>query len=153
MAGVSFKDFFDKYVYGTEDFEAPLMECFNYLEIDFIKTPSAALSESIYGFKTIDFGNNRKVSLIAPYSPSWKAELSIGDEILAVNGYTLRNDFNDWMNYFKDSEIELTVSSNQQLKTIKLLKSSKPVTYFDSLSLNQTNTKSNNFSKWLKLNS
>jgi len=38
-----FKRLFDKYVYGTEDFDTPLSECFNYLEIDFIKTPSAVL--------------------------------------------------------------------------------------------------------------
>ncbi|MBA4240600.1 MAG: hypothetical protein C0448_07735, partial [Sphingobacteriaceae bacterium] len=153
MAGASLKDFFDKYVYGTEDFDVPLSECFNYLEIDFIKTPSAVLSESVYGFKTIDFGNNRKISLIAPYSPSWKAGLSIGDEIIAVNGYTLKNDFNDWMTYFKDSDIELTVSSNQQLKAIKLVKSSKPITYFTTLKLKQQDKSSENFTKWLKLNS
>lgn len=103
--------------------------------------------------KPFDFGLNRKVSLIVPYSPSWKAGLSIGDEIIAVNGYTLRNDFNDWMTYFKDSEIELTVSSNQQLKQLKLVKNSKPVTYFDSLKLKQQTEVSSNFSKWLKLNS
>jgi predicted metalloprotease with PDZ domain len=153
MAEVSLKEFFDKYVYGTEDFDVPLSECFNYLDIDFVKTPSAVLSESVYGFKTIDFGTNRKVSLIAPYSPSWKAGLSIGDEIIAVNGYTLKNDFNDWMNYFKDSEIELTISSNQQLKSIKLVKDSKPITYFDLLKLKQQDKSSQNFTKWLKLNS
>jgi predicted metalloprotease with PDZ domain len=153
MVGVSLKDFFNQYVYGTEDFDIPLLECFNYLKIDFVKIPSTVLSESVYGFKTIDFGINRKVSLIAPYSPSWKAGLSLGDEIIAVNGFTLRNDFNDWMNYFKDSDIELTVSSNQQLKTLKLVKSSKPITYFDSLKLKQVDVKSDNFAKWIKLNS
>jgi len=152
-AGVTLKPFFEKYVYGTEDFEAPLLECFNYLDIDFIKSPSVVLSESIYGFKTLDFGNNRKVSLIAPYSPSWKAGLSIGDELIAVNGYTLKNDFNDWMNYFKDSEIELTVSSSQLLKTIQLVKSSKPVTYFDVFKLKQKDQESATFTKWLSLNS
>ena len=153
MAGVSLKDFFDQYVYGTEDFDLPLMECFNYLGIDFIKTPSSILSESVFGFKTMDVGLNKKVSLIAPYSPSWKAGLSIGDEIIAVNGYTLKNDFNDWMNYFKDSEIELTVSSNQQLKTIKLIRSLKPITYFDTLKLkHQTDAASIHFEKWLNNN-
>ncbi|MBL7935920.1 MAG: hypothetical protein JNM51_08970, partial [Bacteroidia bacterium] len=116
-------------------------------------TPSAVLSESVYGFKTIDFGMNRKVSLIAPYSPSWKAGLSIGDEIIAVNGYTLRNDFNDWMTYFKDSEIELTVSSNQLLKSIKLTKSSKQTSYFDTLKLTQKQVDSVIFKDWVKLNS
>jgi predicted metalloprotease with PDZ domain len=153
MTGTSLKEFFDNYVYGTEDFEVPLQECFDYLDIELIKSPSLLISESNYGFKTIDFGNNRKVSLIAPHSPSWEAGLSIGDEIIAVNGYTLKNDFNDWMNYFKDVDIELVVSSNQQLKAIKLLKNVKPVSYFDVLKLKQKDNSSIHFLKWITLNS
>lgn len=153
VAGVSFNDFFSKYVSGTEDFDVPLNECFEYLDIDFVKTPSAVLSESAFGFKTLDFGLNRKVSLIAPYSPSWKACLSSGDEIIAVNGYTLKNDFNDWMTYFKDVDIELTVSSNQHLKTLTLVKSQKAVTYFDVLKLKQKTSDTDIYKRWLELNS
>lgn len=153
MAGTSLKEFFDNYVYGTKDFEVPLQECFTYLDIEFIKSPSHLISESNYGFKTIDFGNNRKVSLIAPESPSWEAGLSIGDEIISVNGYTLKNDFNDWMNYFKDHDIELTVSSNQQLKTIKLVKNSTSTSYFDVIKLKQKAKLSTHFSNWFALNS
>jgi predicted metalloprotease with PDZ domain len=152
-AGTSLKPFFDKYVYGTEDFETPLNECLSYIDVELVKTASLQSCESLYGFKTLDFGLNRKVALIAPYSPSWKAGLSIGDEILAVNGYTLKNDFNDWMQYFKETDIELTVSSNQQLKTIKLVKSSKPITYFDTLKLKQKDINSLNYKRWIELNS
>lgn len=150
-AGVSFKAFFDKYVYGTEDFEILLSECFSYLDIEMVKTPATFICESYFGFKSIDFGNNRKISLIAPYSPAWKAGLSIGDEIISVNGYTLKNDFNDWMNYFKENEIELMVTSNQQMKQIKLVRSSVSVNYFDVLKLNRKAEKSTNFSAWLSI--
>lgn len=153
FAGTSLKDFFANYVYGNANFETPLNECFAYLDIEMQKTPSQHVCETVYGFKTIDFGNNRKVSLIAPYSPSWDAQLSIGDEILAVNGYTLKNDFNDWMTYFKDEAIELTISSNQQLKTIKVLNSEKKLSYFDTFKLKQKGTTSFNFNKWILLNS
>jgi len=153
MAGASLTDFFTKYVYGTTDFETQLNECFNYLGWEFIKTPSAVLSESLFGFKTVDFGLNRKVSLIAPYSPSWKAGLSIGDEILAVNGYTLKNDFNDWMNYFNEKEIQITISSNQQLKQLTLTKDLKSYTYFDTFKLKLQGEENENHKAWLKLNS
>jgi predicted metalloprotease with PDZ domain len=153
MAGTSLKTFFDQYVYGTEDFLKPLLDCFAYLGIELNQTPGALICESLYGFKTLDFGNNRKVSLIAPYSPAWKSGLSIGDEILSVNGFTLRNDFNDWMNYFKEEDIEITVSSSQNLKQIKLLKSSKPISYFDVFKLKQSDEVSTVFSSWLRLNS
>ncbi len=153
FAGVSLKDFFDKYVYGTDDFETPLNECFSYLDIELIRSKSNHVSESVYGFKTIDFGMNRKVSLVAPYSPSWKAGLSIGDEILAINGITFKNDFNDWMTYFEDLDIELMVSSSQKIKHIKLLKSSRPTTYFDTIKLKQKDELSTHFAIWLNSNS
>lgn len=152
-AGTSLKSFFDKYVYGTEDFEVPLNECLAYIDVELVKTESAQSCESVYGFKTLDFGLNRKVSLIAPYSPSWKAGLSIGDEIIAVNSYTLKNDFNDWMQYFKESDIELTVSSNQRLKIIKLVKNSKPISYFITLKLKQKDASSIDYKRWIELNS
>ena len=152
-AGTSLKTFFDQYVYGTEDFEIPLNQCFEYLDIELLKSPSLFLSESKFGFKTIDFGNNRKVSLVAPYSPSWKAGLGIGDEIISVNGYTLKNDFNDWMTYFKSDDIELMVSSNQKIKTIKLSNIQKSITYFDTLKLKQKGNSLINFETWLQLNS
>lgn len=152
MAGVSLSSFFEKYVFGTDDYESILTECFNYLKIDFIKKPSLQVSENIFGFKTIDFGQNRKISLIAPYSPAWKAGLSIGDEIIAVNGYTLKNDFNDWMAYFQDSEIIITISSAQCLKQVKLNKNEKGVTYFHSNKLKNTDLV-DVYSDWISFNS
>jgi predicted metalloprotease with PDZ domain len=152
MAGTSFTSFFEKYVFGTEDYEAPLTECFNYLSIEFTKQSSLQISEDLFGFKTLDFGLNRKISLIVPYSPAWKAGLSIGDEIIAVNGYTLKNDFNDWMNYFKHSDIELTVSSAQRLKTVSLSKNPKGLTYFSNYKLRNAGN-NDVFKAWLTINS
>lgn len=152
VSGASFTDFFAKYVYGTEDFTSPLNDSFSYLGWELVKTQSSNLSDAKFGFKTIDFGLNRKVSLVAPYSPAWKANLSIGDEILAVNGYTLKNDFNDWLNYFDENNITLTVSSTQQLKQIEL--TSKPgTTYFDTLKLKLKDIGNQNFEAWKQLNS
>lgn len=152
-AGTDLNEFFNRFVYGTDDFEPVLRECFDYLGIELQVNNAAALSESVFGFKTVDFGLNRKVSLVAPHSPAWKAGLGIGDDILAVNGYTLKNDFNDWMNYFEADEINLTISSAQQLKQLKLQKSLKPVNFFSTYKLKQINSSNTNFAAWLRLNS
>lgn len=152
-AGASLKEFFDRYVYGTENFEIPLNECFTYLGWKLDKNPSHQASEAFFGFKTIDSGLNRKISLIAPYSPAWKAALSIGDEIMAVNNYSLKNDFNEWINYFNGLDITLTVSSGQVLKNITLSKFKKSDTYFDSYKLRQMPENTDNFMAWKMLNS
>lgn len=152
-AGVSLKEFFDKYVYGTENFEIPLNECFAYLGWKLDKVPSLHVSESVFGFKTTDFGQNRKVSLIAPYSPAWKAGLGIGDEILAVNGFTLKNDFNEWLNYFNSLDIQLTISSGQLLKNITLNLFDKSDVFFADYKLTQSPEMLDNYKVWMKLNS
>ena len=125
---------------------------FNEDDVELVKTASPQSCESLYGFKTLDFGLNRKVALIAPYSPSWKAGLSIGDEIISVNGYTLKNDFNNWMDYFIDNDIEIIVSSNQKLKSITLNRPLKTISYFDTLKLKQKNIPEVNFNHWLTSN-
>ncbi len=145
-------DFFRAYVYGTQDFTSLLQECFNYLGITWERKPSPHINESYYGFKAIDSGNNRKVSLVAPGSPAWEAGLSAGDEVLAVNGYTLRNDFYEWMTYFKEEDIELTVSSASHLKKIFLTHGKTKSSFFDQMKLSITDTHSGSFEAWITLN-
>ncbi len=129
--GKDLSDFFTTYVYSANDFEIPLKECFDLLGIDFLKEKNAHDNEHFYGFKVIEHGHVEKVSLVAPYSPSWKAGLFAGDEIIAINDMTLKNNFYGWMHYFSsDEEIKLTVSSSEHLKTIILNKDKKGNTFF-----------------------
>jgi predicted metalloprotease with PDZ domain len=152
VAGTDLSGFFKNYVYGTRDFLEPLQTCFDYLGIHLERKASAHVSESVYGFKTVDFGNYRKVSLIAPGSPAWNAGLSAGDEVLAVNGYSLKNDFHEWMTYFKSEQMVLTVSSGSVLKKMFLTTDMKKSLWFEQLKLSITDTNSGCFDEWLSLN-
>ncbi len=129
VAGVSLKDFFKKYVYGTEDFEVMLNDCFDYVGLEMQKRPSHFKSESDFGFKIAEQAHISKVTLVAPFSPAWKAGLSIGDEIMLVNGRDVKNDLNHWLNHFSGNEIVLTVSSQGSIKTIQMNKQ-ESVSYF-----------------------
>ena len=131
ISGEDYTDFFKKFVYSPQDFETELIDCFNYLGLEFIKQANKNECEHMYGFKVTDQVQNAKVTLVAPYSPSWKAGLFNGDEIIAVNGIALKNNLNNWLTYFAtDTEIKLTVNSAEQLKTIVLQKDKKNQTYF-----------------------
>jgi predicted metalloprotease with PDZ domain len=153
VSGIDLSDFFKNFVYSPQDFELELKVCFEYLGIEFVKEASAAICEHKYGFKVMDNGLNSKVSLVAPYSPAWKAGLFNGDEILAVNGIILKNNFNNWLNYFDDKdEIILTVNSAEQLKTISLQKDKKGNAYFFNPILKLKNNESEqkvNFNAWI----
>lgn len=150
VAVVSLKHIFDKYVYGTEDFESMLNECFSYVGLEMQKNPSAAMNESVYGFKVNEAA---KVTLIAPYSPSWKAGLSIGDDIIAVNKTIVKGDLNAWLKYYSGNEVELSVSSQGKLKTITLQVKPNAPSYFDDYKLifsaKRTSQQEINYKRWL----
>ncbi len=150
-AGVSLEDFFKKYVYGTEDFTGMLSECFAYVGLEMQNKTSQFKTESDFGFKVTEQAHISKVTLVAPYSPSWKAGLSIGDEIMSVNGKDLKNDLNNWLKYFSASEISMLVSSQGITKTVEM-KAVKEW-YFNTFKLAFKNIVSEqekfNYERWL----
>lgn len=151
-AGISLNDFFKKYVYGTEDYEPMLNECFEYVGLEMQKKHSNLKTESDLGFKVAEQAHISKVTLIAPYSPAWNAGLSIGDEIMTVNSFDIKNDLNSWLKYLPDSEISLTVSSQGKAKVVSM-KGKSGVSYFDSYKLAFKSSASQqqkiNYSKWI----
>lgn len=151
-AGVSLADFFKKYVYGTEDFEPMLNECFDYVGLEMQKTQSHLMCESDYGFKITEQAHISKVIMVAPYSPAWKAGLSIGDEIMSVNSVDIKNDLNNWLKHFSGSEIKLIVSSQSRVKTLTL-KTNDTAKYFNGYKLafkkSATEEQKINYRKWL----
>lgn len=153
VSGKDLNSFFTDYVYSTNDFEAGLIPCFDYIGIEFSKEKSPNYCEHFYGCKPIDIGSNAKLTLVAPYSPAWKAGLFAGDEIMAVNGMMLKNNFNQWLEYFeKDEQITLTVNSGDKLRTMNLQKDKKGNTYFFDPKLRVSEKaleeQKNNFKLW-----
>jgi predicted metalloprotease with PDZ domain len=132
VSGKDFSKTFADYVYTSADYEKPLQECFDYLGVNFIKRPNSNTSEHYFGFKITDANNVfAKVTLVAPYSPGWKAGLMAGDDIISVNNILLKDTCQNWLQYFiNDEEIILTVNSSDQIKTLILQKDKKGTTYF-----------------------
>lgn len=152
VSGKDHSEFFKNYVYTPNDFETSLSECFDYLGIELIKQKSNSISEHLFGFKTIDNGAFARITLVAPYSPAWKAGLFAGDEILAINDVMIKNNFNQWLQYFSESEeIKLTVNSAEKLKTLTLQKDKKGNTYFFNPVLKVKDEKGELFNLWKPL--
>ncbi len=152
-SGQDLNDFFNQYVSGTKDFTNSLRECFNYLGLDMQFNPSLNIYESKYGFKVIDNGLTKKVSLIAPYSPAWDAGLSIGDEIIGVNEIAIKGDLVQWLKYYDKQNPKLNVISSQIIKTVDLTTSyNQNKTYFDAVKIIKTGNNLANFEAWIRMN-
>ncbi len=154
LANTDLNYFFTNYVYGLADYETLLNDCLNYIGIELISVPSNFVFEKKYGFKIIQSSTGTKVSMVAPYSPSWKSGLSIGDDIIAINNHVLNNDLNNWLLYYEvDKTLFLTVNSRGILKQIDLTKPKKEFNYFNQYKLKLVDAKSEKFKNWIQINS
>jgi predicted metalloprotease with PDZ domain len=109
LAGEKLDDFFKTYVYGATSYEKKFSELAAYIGIELRSAGAKKFYEGHLGFRAHHEGHHSKVSAVYPGSAAHKAGLAVNDEILAVNGYVLKDDLHDWCKYFRDTRIRLTV--------------------------------------------
>lgn len=109
LSGISFDEYFKDYINGTSPYEAILTESFEYLGIELKHVPAKAYSMSRLGFKANPIGNTFLVASVYQGGPADLAGMMIGDELIAVNNYTLQGELDKWLNYFDDQPKTLTV--------------------------------------------
>lgn len=120
VSGESFEDYFSNYINGTQPYENLIKESLEYLGLELIQKPSTSFAESKLGFKYLPKGKNAIVQLIYPESPSDIGGLSIGDEIIAVNGFQLNSDIDKWLKYFEKDSLKLSIYREAKLIEITL---------------------------------
>jgi predicted metalloprotease with PDZ domain len=154
-ASKDLQDFFTKFVYGLDAYEPMLHECAGYLGLQLNKQQAPSFYERYLGFKAIDVLHHKKVSMVAPYSPSWKAGISINDEIIAINDFVLKNDLNQWITYFaeKDGVCKVNLLSNNKLKEVNIdLKTETDFFYTYKLAKQESISveQQENYNRWKK---
>ncbi len=131
LSGKDETEFFNYFVYGSNDFAQGLLPAFQYLGLELVFQAAATYSEQHYGFKITEQGAQTRIALVAPYSPAWKAGLFTNDEIIAVNGMAIRGNLQHWLGYFENEpELQISFISGEQLKTVALKKDPKGTLYF-----------------------
>jgi predicted metalloprotease with PDZ domain len=127
VAGRSFVNFFDEYVYKASSLELLLAEVISLAGLKFETTPAVFLHERILGLKTELRNGNLFVGNTFPGSPSFNSGLVKDDELIALNGIRIENNISDLFEMFdtKIKSINLTISSQKKIQTIELYHSEK----------------------------
>ncbi|HXC04948.1 MAG TPA: PDZ domain-containing protein, partial [Bacteroidia bacterium] len=120
LAGEKLDDFFNTYIYGAASYEKKFSELGAYIGIELKSAGSKKHYEGHLGFKAHHEGHHFKVSAVYPGSPSDKAGLAPGDEILALNGYILKDDLNEWSKYFHGQVVRLSITRAGKLSEISI---------------------------------
>lgn len=118
--------FFDDFIYGVKDLRKELIKAFKYNGLSFESLPSDIAHEAYYGFRYID----NKVYSVFPDSPADFAGLSIGDEIIGVNGMRNKENLDQLMRYHLGEKVSLSIAkSNGSLHDI-LFESNREKIYY-----------------------
>jgi predicted metalloprotease with PDZ domain len=128
VSGVSFESYFEDFINGTTSYHELINEAFSYLGLELIQKPSPLYTEFKLGLKLLSKGKNYSVLSIYPGGPADSGGLSIGDELISVNGMQLNADINQWLNYF-DADVK-TITLIREGKIIECVLPEKDHRYY-----------------------
>ena len=150
MAGHSFDEFFSNYVYKANSYENALRECIDYIGLQLLTGASKRYHERHYGFKLSELLPIAKITAIYPNSIAEKAGIQLGDEILALNGYPIKNNLLEWARYFGQSQVKLNVSNNGRAREVSFMPSAEEYykVYYVQKTTTPTEAQMKNFTLW-----
>ncbi len=151
VAGIPFVDFFAKYYNGTQSYEPLLRETFAYVGLEIKDSRSKYYFENRFGFKVENKRSGALVIIeVAPNSIADRAGLSEGDELVAVNGIKLLNNLKEWLEYFQEETVTLTVLRSSETKEVSLTPTTERYyrTYWPAKMRDASNEQKENYRKW-----
>lgn len=119
------QNIFSDFIYGYKDFKPALDAALAYLGCYLEEKPSYDIAERCYGMKLKADDKKNTITAIAPDSPTEKAGFSLNDELLAINGTRIEDNFIDLIKHFGDVDYEILLSRNKRILTLKLKRDGK----------------------------
>ncbi len=120
ISSLSWDDFFDQYIHGTNSYETILTEAFDTLGLELIHQPNKLPSASKLGFKYLQNQENCIVKTMYPGGPAELAGLQLEDEIIAVNDFLLKGELEQWLIQFEHEIKKFTVIRMGKLVAIQI---------------------------------
>ncbi|MBV6485360.1 MAG: hypothetical protein KFKLKKLM_01921 [Flavobacteriales bacterium] len=140
IAGINLTDFFKKYVNGTETFDYKTIFSYANFDVNVSERSRLSLGATV---------KNNVVKNLVRNSPAYDGGLNVNDEIIAVNGFRVNNDINDFISGFNENDtISLIISRDNLIQGLKF-----PLfnTMSTNYSISRNNSTENEVSKkWLK---
>lgn len=151
ISGVSFDDFFNDFIHGTQPYESVLAECLDYLGLELLHRPHVSYAAGKLGLKVIP----GTLTVASTYigSPSEMAGIMLNDEILAVNGILCQGELDKWLNYFDSKPKIITVVRSGKLVACTLPELNRNFYfeyYIQAITTKPTKLQVNALDKWMK---
>jgi len=135
VAGRSFENFFNEYVYQPSSLETLLSEVISLAGLKLETIHAVAFHERILGIKTELRNGSLFISSIYPGSPAANAGLVKDDELIALNGCRIENNLSDLteMKSVTGKSVFVLISSHKKIHSVELTLSGN--NYFNKYSI------------------
>lgn len=120
IAGDTYRDLFQELIYSRQTFEPHLKDALQQLGLELIYTRNPDPIAARLGMKTLNDSGQAKVTSILSNSVAARYGLSIGDKIIALNGFIIQNDFEHWMKHFEDEDLYIIANRQGRIAEINI---------------------------------
>lgn len=120
VAGISFDEFFNDFVYGHQPFESIVTKALAYLGLELEAKPSKIYSHARLGMKCINDGGKIVAKAFYPGGPADLGGMMLEDQIIGVNGIVIHNELEHWLEFFDNDPKKLTIIRANKLIEITL---------------------------------
>lgn len=154
VSGISFIEFFDQYIAGTEALEPILAEAANYYGLSLAYHPLSSLAEAKWGIKTKVNGRITHVNNLLPESPAQVAGLSKGDELVSIESVKIEKNLEDLLYYFRElPQVRIHYFRQQKLHDTVMISDPQflPHIPFYSILPNPTPSQVKNLQAWQRI--
>ena len=151
LTGQDWNHFFYNLIEGLEPFNDLLSDSLDYFGLELSLVASKKPYESFLGFKTVEQNNETIILSIYPGSLAEQAGLCLKDRIVGVNGFEVKNNLNEWCNYFWRETFVLKVITEGKTREVEL-KASKVMyykTYWVMKNDQISSEQAVNYNKWI----
>ena len=139
VAGIKLDDFFEKYVYGTQTFDYATIFATAGLTVETIINNDVGLGISTKG---------NIVSRVNRNSSAYEGGLNVNDELLAIDGYRLNGDVDDFIESKKvGEEVTFLLSRDNLIQSISFVLKEKGTTRY--IIVNNPEKRNPIYQKWL----
>lgn len=139
--------FWKEYIDGHKDMIPLLSETFTQLGLELKISESNKLNSDKIGIKTIFNGANHVIKNILSNSIADNSELSIEDEIIAINSFEIKSDLDKWLQYFNGDKISLLIKRKNRFLNKEISCEGNKTFVKNKILVNSTNNYI--FQKWI----
>lgn len=108
LSGKKLDQLFRNYIYGTKDITKTLKLAFKYLGLEMYSEPTKSYEETFLGIRL----KGEEVVSVFPDSIADESGIKVGDLLLSINGVSIKDNFSNWLEFYKDEQIKLKLKHN-----------------------------------------